>query len=209
MLYVFIFTYKKTHHVNKFLGGNHVLGESEKMKIGDIQGAISLPIFAAKIIHDLTIWNFLETASMIPLVANRSFISMIFMFKFYGVDTFFKIQKVKDVVSQGRKGIDHHFELLANDIEKSGGPYICGSQYTLADISLIPILERMEYAKWWTESVKEKHPTVFKYWENIKKRDGYLSSRSDQEMHKSLVRLGVIIDEWKNQFQWFNNFYEN
>ena len=113
MLYVFIFTYKKkTHHVNKFLGGNHVLGESEKMKIGDIQGAISLPIFAAKIIHDLTIWNFLETASMIPLVANRSFISMIFMFKFYGVDTFFKIQKVKDVVSQGRKGIDHHFELL-------------------------------------------------------------------------------------------------
>ena len=112
-------------------------------------------------------------------------------------------------MSEGKKGIAYHFKILTKDLEKSGGPFICGSEYTLADISMIPIFDRMEYGKWWTNSLKEKFPIVLKYWENIQQRKSYQSSRPDQVMHKKMMENGKIIDQWKNKYKWFNDFYEN
>ena len=97
---------------------------------------------------------------------------------------------------------------MAKDIEASGGPYICGTQYTLADVSMVPILERMEYARWWTDSLKAKHPIILKYWEEIQKREGYIASKPEKTMHNKLIKIGTIIDQWKREHKWFNDFYE-
>ena len=72
------------------------------------------------------------------------------------------------------------------ELEAGGGPYLCGDQYTLADISMVkeivlfmdfqlsfpkvPIFERMELAGWWTDSLKRDFPLVLKYWETIQQR---------------------------------------
>ena len=65
-----------------------------------------------------------------------------------------QVKKFGDIISLVRRGLDHHFSLLSSDLEASDGPYICGSEYTLADVSMVPIFERMEYARWWTDSLK-------------------------------------------------------
>ena len=67
----------------------------------------------------------------------------------------------------------------------------------------------MEYAKWWTDSLKQKYPLVEKYWEAIQIRKGYIASKPDPAMHNKLVKIGDIIDQWKLQYKWFNDFYED
>ena len=56
--------------------------------------------------------------------------------------------------------------------------------------------------------VKQKYPLVTKYWEAIQKREGYIASKPDPAMHNKLVKIGEIIDQWKLQYKWFNDFYE-
>ena len=67
----------------------------------------------------------------------------------------------------------------------------------------------MEYARWWTDSIKQKYPLVTKYWEKIKQRDGYIASKPDKAMHNKLVKIGMLIDQWKNDFKWFTAYYED
>ena len=56
--------------------------------------------------------------------------------------------------------------------------------------SMVPIFERMEYARWWTDSLKQKYPLVTKYWEAIQKREGYIASKPEPAMHNKLVKIG-------------------
>jgi len=182
--------------------------EGMSKRIGNTLGPMTLPLFGANIIHYMTIWQFIEAISMIPLVSNRLFIGMNFIFKFLGVEAFVKVGKLGGMISLVRKALDYHFTQLAKDIEASGGPYICGTQYTLADVSMVPILERMEYARWWTDSLKAKHPIILKYWEEIQKREGYIASKPEKTMHNKLIKIGTIIDQWKREHKWFNDFYE-
>ena len=119
------------------------------------------------------------------------------------------MKKIRSLVSPVQRGLNHHMAILTKDPDTSGGPYICEESYTLADVSMVPIFERMEYGRWWTESIKEQFPLVTKYWEAIQERDGYKASKPDMAMHNKLVKVGNLIDQWKKEYTWFNDFYEN
>eukprot|EP00092_Neocalanus_flemingeri_P011679 GFUD01012589.1.p1 GENE.GFUD01012589.1~~GFUD01012589.1.p1 ORF type:complete len:348 (-),score=95.98 GFUD01012589.1:88-978(-) len=178
-------------------------------RAGNMLLPMTMPLFCANIIHNLSIWNVLETISMIPLVSSYSFIALTFFFKIFGVEAFTKVKKLGSLISPARRGINHHFTLLTKDLEASAGPYICGEDYTLADVSMVPIFERMEYARWWTDSLMTQFPLVKKYWEAIQQREGYQASKPDMEMHNKMVQVGKQIDQWKKEHKWFNDFYEN
>ena len=65
-------------------------------RLGNLLPPMTLPLFAANIMNDLTYWHFLEAISMIPLVSNHFFMVMMFIFKLHGVKAFIKvIVKVK------------------------------------------------------------------------------------------------------------------
>ena len=59
-------------------------------RLGNCLGPMTMPIFAANIIHNYTIWNFLETISMIPLASDHKHVFFNFAFKILGVETFTK-----------------------------------------------------------------------------------------------------------------------
>ena len=60
-------------------------------RLGNLLSPMTLPLFAANIMNELTYWHFLETISMIPLVSNHFFMIMMFIFKFHGVEAFIKV----------------------------------------------------------------------------------------------------------------------
>ena len=60
-------------------------------RLGNLLSPMTLPLFAANIMNELTYWHFLETISMIPLVSNHFFMVMMFIFKFHGVEAFIKV----------------------------------------------------------------------------------------------------------------------
>ena len=65
-------------------------------RLGNLLSPMTLPLFAANIMNNLTYWHFLETILMIPLVSNHFFMVMMFIFKFHGVEAFIKVNvKVK------------------------------------------------------------------------------------------------------------------
>jgi len=178
-------------------------------RIGNLLNGVTQPLFCASVLQNFGIWNFIEYASMIPLVRSRVFIVLIFVFKFYGVEAFLKIKKFADKIAPTRKAINYHFNLLTKDLEATGGPYLCGEMYTLADVSMVPIFERMEYSGWWTESLKSQFPVVKKYWDTIQQRDGYIASKADMDMQQKMNRMHQQVEQWKKQYKWFNDFYEN
>merc|ERR1712086_639861 len=81
------------------------------LNMGNLLPPMTLPLFAANIMNNLTYWHFLETISMIPLVSNHFFMVMMFIFKFHGVEAFTKVKKFGDIISLVRRGLDHHFSL--------------------------------------------------------------------------------------------------
>ena len=38
------------------------------------------------------------------------------------------------------------------------GPYLFGTQFTIADVCWVPILDRMEAARWWSEVDQKTFP---------------------------------------------------
>ena len=86
------------------------------------------------------------------------------------------VLEIGSLVSLVNRGIIHHFDLLTKDLEESGGPYICDKDYTFAYVSMVTIFERVECARWWTESTKTQ------YWDAIQQREGYQASTSDMEI---------------------------
>ena len=67
-----------------------------------------------------------------------------------------------------------HMERLENQMIASGGPWICGETYSLADISIAPILDRVEYLD--LLCVLEKSPAVSKWYERMKARTAFLEA---------------------------------
>ena len=199
-------------------------------RAGNLLPVMTMPFFCANCILYIGPWAMLETLSMAPLVKDRTFIVFNMFFKIFGIEAFQRLKNLGDLLSQTRKGINHHFTTITKDLESCGGPYICGKDYTLADISMVPIFERMEVARWWTNSVKvrtnnqnyssnmrakcdldfsqSQFPLVHQYWEKIQERKGYQDSKPDVETQAKLDRVGRQIDLWKHKHPWFNDFYE-
>ena len=69
-------------------------------RLGNLLSPMTLPLFAANIMNELTYWHFLETISMIPLVSNHFFMIMMFIFKFHGVEAFIKVNTYESKVMQ-------------------------------------------------------------------------------------------------------------
>ena len=59
-----------------------------------------------------------------------------------------------------RKGQLYHLKELEKALatRKNDGPYLFGSQFTMADVCWVPILDRMEAARWWSEVDKKSFP---------------------------------------------------
>ena len=72
-----------------------------------------------------------------------------------------------------------HMERLEKQIAVSGGPWICGKDYSLADTSIAPLLDRIEYLD--LLSVLEKCPRVKEWFNKIKTRKSFLEAMPPHE----------------------------
>ena len=59
-----------------------------------------------------------------------------------------------------RKGLLYHLNELEEALatRKNDGPYLFGTQFTMADVCWVPILDRMEAARWWSEVDQKSFP---------------------------------------------------
>ncbi|MDP6925707.1 MAG: glutathione S-transferase family protein [Rhodospirillales bacterium] len=110
-------------------------------------------------------WAFEEQAYLFPLIVTMSFnLMMTLREKAYGMDQLREWSKrhpdqarAQDYLNRissplDQKSVDEagkkftwYMARLEKQFEASGGPWVCGETYSLADISLGPILDRIDY----------------------------------------------------------------
>jgi glutathione S-transferase len=79
-----------------------------------------------------------------------------------------------EAVKQATEKFRWHMERLEVQISEIGGPWVCGDMFTLADICLVPIFDRIEYLN--LENLWEGLPAVTQWYDKIRERDSYLES---------------------------------
>ena len=84
-------------------------------------------------------------------------------------------------IAKSRRHLDAHLDRLEDQLEKSGGPWILGEAYTLADVGWLVIFERLRQADF--ESVflattpgGERHPRTAAYWARLRERPAYAAA---------------------------------
>merc|ERR1740129_983148 len=87
-----------------------------------------------------------------------------------------------------------------NETLNDGRPYVLGEQFTLADVGLVTIFERLEVAG--GLHLLEPHDHVKAYWSRLKARPSYKIAVQDEEL--SIIVTGKErIEHWKQDSDWF------
>ena len=65
-----------------------------------------------------------------------------------------------------------HIDDLEEQLGNSQGPWICGHQFSVADMGMMVIFERLREGDW-LEQMIDHSPLLLKYWADLKKRSSY------------------------------------
>ena len=95
-------------------------------------------------------------------------------------------------------------DLWEDDDGTFNGPYICGEQFTTADVGMMPIFERLEVGGWnflWADL-----PGITSYWQNLKSRPSYQLAFKDHEI-ENIGFAREEIKRWKEENPWFKSWH--
>lgn len=71
-----------------------------------------------------------------------------------------------------QENLRKHMKRLDQELEKSGGPWVCGETFTLADICLAPIFDRIEWLD--LETIWEDLPKTTEWYDRVRLRPCFI-----------------------------------
>ena len=137
---------------------------------GNAIPGLTLPLFCT-MIEKISYWRIAEGLlfhfdKMRPM--------MFAAFKFQGIEKLVKMPPAAKVIARSRRAFSVHLDEFEKRLEKTGGPWILGERFTLADVSWLVIFERLRQAN--AESAylgAGKRPRTTAYWQRLKQRPAY------------------------------------
>jgi len=113
--------------------------------------------------------------------------------KLAGLKRFPKVGKVMQLLKASRAAMHEHLDAFEKQLSRSGGPWILGEQFTLADVGFMAIFERLREADWIDYFLgNEQRPQVSAYWKRLQQRPSYqaaLGNHVDEIAAKGLADL--------------------
>ena len=116
---------------------------------------------------------------------------MFILFKLLGIHRMDKLGPLAAAIGQTRGILLGFLDELDQRLEKNGGPWIMGEQYTLADVGWLVILERIRQAS--CENVfldPVDRPHVAAYWQRLQDRPAYQEAILDH--YHPLIEHGRV-----------------
>jgi glutathione S-transferase len=92
------------------------------------------------------------------------------------------------IVARSRDHMNAHLDRLEAQLQQSGGPWILGEAFSLADVSWVVIFERLletDYIHVFLDG--QRRPAVSTYWEALKARPSYREALTDHT-HPTVTR---------------------
>ncbi|MGE4605365.1 MAG: glutathione S-transferase family protein [Myxococcota bacterium] len=144
---------------------------------GNAVPGLTLPIFAS-MIEKIPYRKILEGV-LFHFDPKRPFIFL--MFKFRKIESLHRLAPAMKILGRSRKQMHVHLDALENQLRQTGGPWILGETFSLADVSWLVIFERLVQVDSLHVFVDSRdRPECAAYWERLKKRPSYREAILDQ-----------------------------
>jgi hypothetical protein len=155
---------------------------------GNCVPGLTLPLFAA-MIRDIPTHRILE-GLLFHRIKQRPLLFL--LLKARGLERFSRMPPLARVVLASRRQMEGHLHELEQQVAKSGGPWITGSQFTLADVSWAVIFERLREADWTAELLG---PALLDYGERLQSRPSYRQSMTERQHPRVCAGTARIVAE--------------
>jgi glutathione S-transferase len=151
--------------------------ENGARSAGNAVPGLTVPLFCT-MIEKISFWRIAEGL----LFHFDKFRPVLFsLLKLRGIKNLPKLAPAAKAIARSRRDMAMHLDSLEEQFEKTGGPWILGDLYTLADVSWLVIFERLRQAD--AEGVflgGGKRPQTTAYWERLKLRPAYAEAIIEQ-----------------------------
>lgn len=97
------------------------------------------------------------------------------------------IPPARKMVGLACECLDRHLDEFEAELEASGGPWILGAEFSLADVSWAVMLERLWEADWEERFLTPERPALSAYWSRLKERPSY-DGAMRQVVHATVAR---------------------
>jgi glutathione S-transferase len=136
---------------------------------GNCIPGLTVPLFSA-MVQDIPYARILE-GLLFHRIKLRPLLFL--LMKLRGVDGIAGAARARLIVGRSRKGMHRHLDDLEAQLQSSGGPWILGAFFSLADVSWMVIFERLREAEWENVFLTEGRTRTKKYWEALQARPSY------------------------------------
>ena len=168
-------------HMTSLLGDDPIAGLKETM--GNAVPGLTVPLFAA-MIADIPYRHIVQGLLFHP---HRIRPLLFIHLKRIGLRGLSADSRLVRLIGRSRDALHQHLDVLEHALATSGGPWIVGAQFSLADVGMMAILERLREADWLDEFLLDSRPLVRQYWHAMVTRPSY-GAELEKHRHPTVER---------------------
>ena len=156
---------------------------------GNAVPGLTVPLFAGMI--DDIAWRKILEGLLFHIDRRRPLVFM--ALKARGVEKLHTLGPFMKIVARSRDHMNEHLDRLEAQLQRSGGPWILGETFSLADVSWVVIFERLLESDYLHVFLDVgQRPAVSAYWDALRARPSYrqaLSEHTHPTVTRGLERL--------------------
>ena len=136
---------------------------------GNAVPGLTLPIFAGMIAH-IPVHRIFEGLLFHRIKQRAMFFLLL---KLRGLAKVAQMKPLLKLINQSRDAMSTHMDELEFRLAQSEGKWIVGSQFTLADVGMMAIFDRLREGDWLDLFLTDERPNICSYWRELQLRPSY------------------------------------
>ena len=153
---------------------------------GNCAALLTPPLFIA-MLKNISYSKFINYCIKHPIKQRPA---LFLMLKIFGFQNIKKGSVACKLVNKGFKNMNKHLNEMEQHLSENNYKWIAGNQFSLADISWMPLLHRLEETLWLELLLKNK-PKVQSYYSELKNRKSFQKAIND--LNQQSVNIGINI----------------
>lgn len=170
--------------------------DSPETTAGNAAPGLTIPIFAS-MVAKIPTWKIVE-GLLFHRIKQRAVFFL--LMKLAGLQKVLSLKPVTGILNRSAKAMAIHLDDLEAQLGSSGGPWICGDQFTLADVGMMVILDRLREGDW-LELLVHQRPVLAAYWQKLQQRPSYQAGCTDFA-HSLVTEATVELTALKQTGRW-------
>jgi glutathione S-transferase len=168
-------------HKSSITGDNPI--DSMDETAGNAIPGLTTPIFATMVEHVPA------HRILTGLLFHRLKVRAVFflVLKLFGLKNLPKLKPVIKLLEASKIAMHKHMDDLETVLAENDGPWIVGDQFTLADVGVMVIFERLREGDWLSDFLTDNRPLVVAYWKALQKRPSYTAGIANH-MHPMVTQ---------------------